>query len=70
MKARNEDLSKCLCSPKESKERSRHNTNTQLGSERKEAQAEGRLNAPSDSASTRGRQKKDGHGGKCWIQEI
>lgn len=69
MKARNEDLSKYLCNPKESKWRSGHNTNTQLGSERKEAQVDGRVNAPNDSGST-GRQKKDGHGGKCWIQEI
>lgn len=58
MKARNEDLSKCMCNPKESKLRSGHSMNTQLGSERKEAHTEGRVNAPSDSASTRGRQKK------------
>lgn len=68
MKARNEELSKCLCNLKESKRRSGHNANTQLGSERKEAQAEGRVSAPNDSASTRGRQKKDRHGGKCGIQ--
>lgn len=66
---RNEDLSKCLCNLKQSKWRSGHNLNTQLESERKEAEAEGRVNALNDSASTTGRQKKDGHGGKCWIQE-
>lgn len=69
-KARDKDLSMCLCDLKESNKQSGHDLNIELENKRREAQAKGRVNALSDIVGTRERQEKDEHGGECWIQEI
>lgn len=69
-KAREKDLSMCLCDSKESNKQSGHDLNIELENKRREAQAKGRVNALSDIVGTRERQEKDEHGGECWIQEM